>query len=296
MLTLPTPPRRRARAAVLLLPMTLALISLFLALPVCAAQVNPGPVTPVLDLGTLLKLVMGHQWLAAAIFVVAFARVLLSDRSKRLPSIPAPWLPTVSAVLGAAFTVLVAVQGGAPLGVTLVGAFVMFVGSGALDGLLVAMYGDPSKAPKWARWVVGIADDLTGGGGSSGSASSKKPDTVPPAKPTPPAVSRLALATLAATVLLLTGCPSNGQLPPNVPPIVDSGLVLTECAWTTYTTDTGKVPPDSWQQIALDLATQCGMDVVDFVHSFGESHPATLAAKANASAVHAAAMASKAGK
>ena len=92
----------------------------------------------------------------------------------------------------------------------------------------------------------------------------------------------------AVAALACAGC-ANGTLTPQGANVAQDGLALSACALSTYVADTSTTPPEAWQQIAIDLATKCGMDVADIIHQFGASHPVSLAAQASADAVHLAA-------
>lgn len=135
------------------------------------------------DLGTLLQLITSRAWLPLAIFATIWLRHMLSDRSKLPITIPATWLPTVSAGMGLLVAVLVAVQAGAPVATAVLGAFVAAATSGFFDGVLAAIFGDPARAPAWARWLVALADGFgTGGKGSAGDAPKpyRDPDATGP--------------------------------------------------------------------------------------------------------------------
>lgn len=67
-------------------------------------------------------------------------------------------------------------------------------------------------------------------------------------------------------------------LPPNVAPDANSVIDATKCSLNVYAADTGKVPPASWEQVALDLAATCGMDYSAIVATFGATHPVSQAA------------------
>jgi hypothetical protein len=91
---------------------------------------------------------------------------------------------------------------------------------------------------------------------------------------------------------LLTGCP----ITPQTQTAIQAAEVLGACIESVYATDSQKTPPTKPLQIALDEAATCGADVVPIVNVLGkDSDPgkATVvqAAKDNASAVHAGAMA-----
>jgi len=100
---------------------------------------------------------------------------------------------------------------------------------------------------------------------------------------------------LVVAAVMLGGC-APPAAPPNVSGIVTNGLDALSCGYGVYTKDTATTPPASWEQIALDLATTCGMDVADIVNAFGASHPVALAATAKQADVHTAAAKRRSGK
>jgi hypothetical protein len=100
------------------------------------------------------------------------------------------------------------------------------------------------------------------------------------------------IASLGMVVaVLVAGC--NPAAPPNVSGVVTNSLAILACGWDVYSADTSKAPPSGWAQIALDLATQCGMDAAAIVNAFGTAHPVSLAAQADAPALSAAVAARK---
>ena len=94
---------------------------------------------------------------------------------------------------------------------------------------------------------------------------------------------------LAAVTLL--GC-TNGQLSPTVVSVTTSTLELLACGMNVYVKDSQAAP--NWVQMAIDMATQCGMDVADIVAIFGANSGVGQAAAANAAVVNASAAAFKA--
>lgn len=162
---------RRRPATVVFLPATAALflLSAWMAAPSLAAP-SPIVVDPSAapDLGTLLQLISSRAWLPIAILAAVYLRHMLSDRSKLPITIPATWLPTVSAGMGLLVAALVAVQAGAPVATAVLGALVTAAATGFFDGIVTGIFGaDPARVPAWARWLLALVDGL-GAGGSGG--------------------------------------------------------------------------------------------------------------------------------
>ena len=103
----------------------------------------------------------------------------------------------------------------------------------------------------------------------------------------------LAAAAIPLLPLMLGAC--SAAVPAAV---VIGGVALAgetvACAAQTIANDEAQSPQPAWTQVALDLANICGMDVGDIAALFGEAHPVTQAARANAPAVHAAALTKRA--
>jgi hypothetical protein len=90
--------------------------------------------------------------------------------------------------------------------------------------------------------------------------------------------------------LLTTACATAPAVAPVVVSGVTMGVQAIVCGLQTYAQDSSASPPDSWTQIALDLAKNCGLDVAQLVALFGTSSPALVkAAQDNAAAIHVAA-------
>ncbi len=161
---------------------------------------------PSFDLLTLLGLISGHQWLPLAIAVAAYVRVLLSERSRFPLSVSAKWLPSVTALCGLGFGVLVTRQNGASWQDATISGFITAGGAGLFDGVLTAAYGNAANAPAWARWIVGIVDDVTKDGGGGGASASKPAlAAVSPPAPKPPTAARLIGALAVAALVGLMG-------------------------------------------------------------------------------------------
>lgn len=311
---------------------TSAIASLALLGTHALAQVAPASPPPSIEPFTLpnvLSLASSHAWLPLAIVLVVYARHLLSEKSKLPVTIPARWLPTVTAFGGLLFTLLVARQAGAAWGVSLLGAFTAAVASGFFDGLAVGIFGsDPTKVPGWAKFVLALVDDLGGPGTSAGDgqgdvvtreAAKYAPSAHRGAyRPVPavPAFARrlfpwtprrvafrlgqaVSVGGIVAALLGLgamcavagVGC---GGLTPQTQAEIQAGIVLGDCIESVFAADTAKTPPSSAVQIAIDEGNTCGADVGNLVSLFGNSTNAqkvdvAKAAQANADAVHLAA-------
>jgi len=109
----------------------------------------------------IITLLTSHNYLALALFLIVYARKLTSSDSKFPITVPAQWLPVVTGALAMAYgevTDLVAHQTllSATLDALAIGGSV-----GVADALLTAIFSS-GNAPKWAKALVFIFDDLTG--------------------------------------------------------------------------------------------------------------------------------------
>lgn len=131
--------------------------------PAPAPELPPG-----LNVTDVLNAVAAHQWLALVLLVAVYLRKLLSDASAFPWTIPTNWR---SVIVGAAGLVI-AIASSLQTGASVQTAIIVGVTGGALttflDGLLVAIFGSPSAAPSWAKFILAIIEDVTPGGGSGG--------------------------------------------------------------------------------------------------------------------------------
>ena len=110
----------------------------------------------------IITLVTAHNYLALFLIVAVYCRKLTSADSKFPITLPVNWRPSVSAFFGLSYIVV----GARAAGQTWLTAALMGVAAGVatgfFDGLLTAIFGDPAKAPSWAKAVVFLIDDLGG--------------------------------------------------------------------------------------------------------------------------------------
>ena len=130
-----------------------------------------------MDFSTLLAALQHSPYLAALALISMLARAWVTDRSAFPLTLPASWQPVITALAAAALNATASLQAGIGWQVVVMTSLAWAASTGFLDGILVAAWGDPKKAPIWARWAVMIFDDverLSGAGptGSSGTGSS----------------------------------------------------------------------------------------------------------------------------
>ena len=181
-----------------------------------------------LDLNAIVAAFGAHNWLVLVMFAAVYARFIFSDKSK----FPATWnpnlLPIFSGVAGAVITTDATLQAGSGWGTALIAGFVGLVAAGVFDGLVTVIFGDPAKAPSWARFIVMVVDDLGKGGtppaGGGGSVSRGNAVDAEASKLSPPAAHRRSLllalgvfVLLAAIAVLCSGCLSSAPIVPETP-------------------------------------------------------------------------------
>jgi hypothetical protein len=169
-----------------------------------------------MNLTDIVKDLARRQYLALFVLLAAYCRKLTSSDSKFPVSLSAAWQPVASGFAGSLFGGLVAYQGGMSAGAAILTTAVAAGGMGLGDMILVAACGDPAKAPGWARVMVFLYDDLTGGPGGGGSVTQTSTVAVVKTETTaiaPPAskrtrrfVSPLRIASYACFALLLAAC------------------------------------------------------------------------------------------
>jgi hypothetical protein len=123
----------------------------------------PGMETSIMPLTDLLGAISAHQWLPLLVLLALYVRKLLSSDSKFPITISPNMLPTVSGALSLIVTVVGAREAGKTWALAALSGFIAAVAMGFFDGLLAAIFGDPSKAPSWAKAIVYVVDDLGGG-------------------------------------------------------------------------------------------------------------------------------------
>lgn len=186
-----------------------------------------------MNLQQIVATFAAHQWLALALFGAVYLRKLVSPGSNFPVNFSANWRPVFVALFGAAVLGITADEGGASIGMSVLAGFGGFVAAGAMDGLLVAIWGDAASAPGWAKALVWVVDDIESGGGGGGGAAKPKTDAVAAAAnalPKPPVSSRIrglvAAAGVLALALFCSGCLSSA---PTVPVTPANQAQVTSC-------------------------------------------------------------------
>lgn len=107
-----------------------------------------------------------HNWLALVLVLALVVRKWTGPDSKSpIPIVVPPnWRPVVFAFTGLVITVGSTRNAGQPWTTSLLAGAMAAAATGFLDGLLAAIFGKPENAPTWARWIVGVFDELEGGG------------------------------------------------------------------------------------------------------------------------------------
>jgi hypothetical protein len=120
-----------------------------------------------MTLADLITLIQGQHWLGLILLLTVLVRKWTGPDSKFPVFIAPTWQPTVTAAGGLVYGLVSSLQSGAaPLDATL--AMLSAAGAGGFfDGFLMAIF-NHDNAPKWARWIVGIFDDVTTTGGATG--------------------------------------------------------------------------------------------------------------------------------
>lgn len=157
-------------------------------------------------------------------------------------------------------------------------------------GAAVPLFVSPMTATQWILLAVAEAAAI----GKVLSVQSEVAGDKAPSNVVEKSASKIAPLAMLCMVLGVTqvGC-QNGQLSPQFVEVSTASLNLLACGLNTYAQNT-TTSPINWGTVALDLATNCGMDLVDIVNLFGQSSPVAQAAASNPAAIHAAAMAFKA--
>lgn len=140
-------------------------------------------------LSDLLALIQSQHWLGLILFATLIVRKWTGPDSKFPIVIDPRWQPTVTAAGGLVYGFVAALQQGQPIGTALLVMAVSAGTGGFVDGTLIAIF-DHDNAPKWAKAIVFIFDDLTGAPPKAAAqkAVSIRPPSVrspDPAKPPP---------------------------------------------------------------------------------------------------------------
>ena len=157
----------------------------------------------------IITFLTSHNYLALALFLIVYARKLASKDSSFPVTVPPQWLPVVTGALAMAYGAVTDLIAAKPLLATVIDAIEIGGSVGVADALLTAIFAS-GNAPKWAKAIVFIFDDLTG--------------QKPPAPPAPPtAVATMLLATMLFA-LPATACTKNGQIvvPPPFPQDIEA--------------------------------------------------------------------------
>jgi hypothetical protein len=114
----------------------------------------------------LLTAFEAHNWMPGLVMLSLLVRTWLSDKSKFPVTLPVNWQPVVVAAATGFVNAIASLQAGLPASAVIASTLAWAASTGLLDGILVAMWGDPAKAPWWGRFIVMAFDDLEGRGSS----------------------------------------------------------------------------------------------------------------------------------
>lgn len=109
----------------------------------------------------ILTLLTSHNYLALALFAIVYVRKLLSSDSKFPLSVSPQWLPAITGLLGVGYGAVTDLEAHKAALAVATDALAIGGTTGVADALLTAIFASGS-APKWAKAVVFIFDDLTG--------------------------------------------------------------------------------------------------------------------------------------
>lgn len=141
-----------------------------------------------MSLTDLISLLQAHNWLGLIVLVVLIARKWTGPDSKFPVTIPPTWQPTVTAAGGLVYGLVSALQQGQSAGAAILSMAIAAGTGGFLDGILMAVF-NHDNAPVWARSIVFIFDDLTGGGTPPTGAAKERIARLS-SKPPPPVATR----------------------------------------------------------------------------------------------------------
>ena len=116
-----------------------------------------------MDINQIVAAFAQHNWLLLVMIGAVYARTVFSAQSKFPITFKPNWLPVFSAIAGAVIVTDTGLMAGKSVGAAVLLGVVGFVSGGAADGMVVAIFGDTSKAPTWAKALVGFVDDVFGG-------------------------------------------------------------------------------------------------------------------------------------
>ena len=213
----------------------------------------------------IVSLISAHGWLPLFALGLLYARKLCGPDSKFPITVPATWLPTVSAFFGLAYGAVSSIQNGTALGQALLSCVVLAGGSGFFDALCTAIF-NHGAAPKWAQSLVFLIDDLSGGNTNTTTAGKV-------AKAVAVKVGAAALVLglgglLGGTVATQTGCTAQqGQTALNSVP-VDAAFIA--CVSQSYAKEPAGTPILT---VLEDGVVACGGTLLDVVNALDQKEP-----------------------
>jgi hypothetical protein len=267
-----------------------------------------------MDIDSIVAALGAHNWLLLVMLVAVYARTLFSSQSKFPWNLSPNWLPVFSGIAGFVVVVDTSLMGGKTVGPAILIGVVGFVSGGFADGLIVALFGDSTKAPTWAKALIFLVDDVFGHPG--GGVSVKKTETVEvhvdavtkeadklttPYRLFPNTSTRLDFFSIAfkrltvrlAGVAIVVGFFAVGAstgasctVTPQSQAEINAAIVLGDCIESTYATDSQKVPAPTPIQIAVDEGTICAADAAQLAQLFMTSSDAGKVAVAKAAQDH----------
>lgn len=156
-----------------------------------------------MPLSDLISMATAQHWLPLIALLTLIVRRWTAEDSKFPVTIAPAWRSTVSAIGGLVYGFVSALQQGTSWGTALLTMASLAGASGFLDGLATAMFSQ--GAPRWARAIVFIFDDLTKG---SPAAPAQKAVSIKPPTPEvkPPQASRWILSPVRAFQIPAFAC------------------------------------------------------------------------------------------
>lgn len=236
----------------------------------------------------LASAMTGHHWLALIAVLSLYVRKIASPASKfpGMPNISPEWLATISATGGLAYGLVDSLQSHVDPGTAAINCFLAAAGSGFFDGVLTAIFAHNS-APNWARFLVGVSDDVGTIGGATkapvtpavaqAAAFGVRKDSIksPPATPLRftsrgdkwHVVGVVASLVVASGVgawiapLFLVACtkPTSAVISPTIDTVV---CIIANVAKDVEANET-------WEQATADTITACGTDAVTIATVWG---------------------------
>lgn len=109
----------------------------------------------------ILTLLTSHNYLALALFAIVYVRKLTSASSAFPVTIAPQWQHVLTGVLAMAYGAVTDVMAHATAMTTVIDALAIGGSVGVADALLTAIFSS-GNAPKWAKAIVFVFDDLSG--------------------------------------------------------------------------------------------------------------------------------------